>query len=449
MDEIILDDLEVVEETIQVDGIDLPMLRGLSAYQVAVKNGYIGTEEQWLASLKGEKGDKGESYDDTEIREIIADKVDKETGKGLSTEDYTTIEKTKLAGLSNYDDTQIRSDITSLQTNKAEKSEIPDVSKFITNTVNDLVYYYKKTETYTQLEVNALINAITTMNILVVQTLPTEDISLTTIYLLPKTTSSQDDVYDEYIYVSNNWEHVGSTEVDLTGYATETWVNTQIANFLTQSQIQTLINTAIASKQDTLVSGTNIKTINNNSILGSGDISIEGNEVFIGDEQDIPNSAKLWIDTDELLPESSEVVNSLDGNETTKAPSVNVVKNRFKYSTDEIVIGEWLGKPLYRKVINIPISTFGEGTATTGQKFYYRHDIQNIDMITDQKVIWKRAGEQFRQFPSIYYANTNWNGQVWVHQDRNIAFELGSSVINGFREANYIYLILEYTKTTD
>ena len=37
----------------------------------------------------------------------ISGKVDKVTGKGLSTEDYTTAEKTKLAGLSNYDDTQI------------------------------------------------------------------------------------------------------------------------------------------------------------------------------------------------------------------------------------------------------------------------------------------------------------------------------------------------------
>ena len=37
--------------------------------------------------------------------------VAKETGKGLSTNDYTTAEKTKLAGLSNYDDTQIQSEI--------------------------------------------------------------------------------------------------------------------------------------------------------------------------------------------------------------------------------------------------------------------------------------------------------------------------------------------------
>ena len=36
------------------------------------------------------------------VAEALNDKVDKVTGKGLSTEDYTTAEKTKLAGLSNY-----------------------------------------------------------------------------------------------------------------------------------------------------------------------------------------------------------------------------------------------------------------------------------------------------------------------------------------------------------
>ena len=33
---------------------------GKSAYQVAVDNGFSGTEEQWLESLKGEKGEKGD-----------------------------------------------------------------------------------------------------------------------------------------------------------------------------------------------------------------------------------------------------------------------------------------------------------------------------------------------------------------------------------------------------
>lgn len=34
---------------------------GYSAYEVAVKNGFEGTEEEWLASLKGEKGEKGDT----------------------------------------------------------------------------------------------------------------------------------------------------------------------------------------------------------------------------------------------------------------------------------------------------------------------------------------------------------------------------------------------------
>lgn len=46
--------------------------------------------------------------------ELIAGKVDKQTGKGLSTNDYTTEEKTKLAGLSNYNDSEVRELITTL-----------------------------------------------------------------------------------------------------------------------------------------------------------------------------------------------------------------------------------------------------------------------------------------------------------------------------------------------
>lgn len=32
---------------------------GKSAYEIAVENGFVGTEEEWLVSLKGEKGDPG------------------------------------------------------------------------------------------------------------------------------------------------------------------------------------------------------------------------------------------------------------------------------------------------------------------------------------------------------------------------------------------------------
>lgn len=35
-------------------------IQGKSAYELAVMHGFKGTEEEWLASLKGEKGDKGD-----------------------------------------------------------------------------------------------------------------------------------------------------------------------------------------------------------------------------------------------------------------------------------------------------------------------------------------------------------------------------------------------------
>lgn len=38
---------------------------GPSAYQVAVQNGFVGTEEAWLSSLKGDKGDDGAPGTDT------------------------------------------------------------------------------------------------------------------------------------------------------------------------------------------------------------------------------------------------------------------------------------------------------------------------------------------------------------------------------------------------
>lgn len=38
-----------------------PGIDGASAYEVAVRNGFVGDEEAWLASLKGAKGDKGDT----------------------------------------------------------------------------------------------------------------------------------------------------------------------------------------------------------------------------------------------------------------------------------------------------------------------------------------------------------------------------------------------------
>ena len=60
-------------------------------------------------------GDLSNYYTKSEVDSKLTTKVDKVSGKGLSTNDYTTVEKNKLAGLVNYDDTAIKKQITDIE----------------------------------------------------------------------------------------------------------------------------------------------------------------------------------------------------------------------------------------------------------------------------------------------------------------------------------------------
>ena len=57
----------------------------------------------------------------------------------------------------------------------------------------------------------------------IVEQLPTQDISTTTIYMVPKdaSNSTPNNVYTEYMYINSNWEIIGDTAVSLDGYVTE------------------------------------------------------------------------------------------------------------------------------------------------------------------------------------------------------------------------------------
>lgn len=111
-----------------------------------------------------EKLENISNYDDTLIRTLISTetaqraladnlKVDKETGKGLSANDFTNADKNKLESLSNYDDTEVRG----LIENKVDKEEGKGLSE--ENFTNDLLLKLTSLpeSVYSKTETNALI----------------------------------------------------------------------------------------------------------------------------------------------------------------------------------------------------------------------------------------------------------------------------------------------------
>lgn len=77
---------------------------GKSAYQLAVDNGYPSSLDTWLASLKGNKGDKGDSAITVKVGTTSTGDETKVTNSGTSTDlvlDFTFAPK-DLEGLASY-----------------------------------------------------------------------------------------------------------------------------------------------------------------------------------------------------------------------------------------------------------------------------------------------------------------------------------------------------------
>lgn len=227
----------------------------------------------------------GETYDDSEIRAEIEllkeNKVDNaELGKYYTKEQVDDI----LAGgsvdvdLSDYykkNETYSQQEVNGLLNNKANKSEIPFVGNFITRAVDDLVNYYTKEETYTQAEVRQLVSSIPKFSVEVVTGFPANP-SKTTLYLLKTSATETGNLYTEYIYVNGVWEKLGTQKLDLSGYVTT----------------EELTN-ALKTKQDLI-------TIDN--MLGS-DAVYDGNQInkFVTEEDKSYWNSKVDVTVSDLV----------------------------------------------------------------------------------------------------------------------------------------------------
>lgn len=129
------DESNLRSETVDLEASSLVVgLPGESAYEAFKKynpNSELTEEEYAEAPINAANAanEAAKAANDAagkigDIDKALAEKVDKEEGKGLSTNDYTDQEKEKLAGLSNYDDTEIRKELS----DKVSKKELTEAA---------------------------------------------------------------------------------------------------------------------------------------------------------------------------------------------------------------------------------------------------------------------------------------------------------------------------------
>lgn len=179
-------------------------IKGDSAYQIAVQNGFEGSETDWLTSLKGSDGKQGIQGEKGESNILTIGTVKKGEEASASVTGESPNQKLNLV-LPKGD-----------TGGKGEKGDTP----------------IKGTDYFTEQEIQAIKNSILSQvnqfNIQVVQQLPTGKIDTHTIYFVPKASQKQNDIYEEYIYINNSWEHIGTLETNLSDYYTKDEINDKV-----------------------------------------------------------------------------------------------------------------------------------------------------------------------------------------------------------------------------
>lgn len=243
------------------------------------------------------------------ITAALNNKIDKVTGKGLSTEDFTTVLKTKLEGLTNYDDTAIQ------------------------NAVNGLT---------TQL--NTLVNG---------------DAS-TAIESFNEITAFLANVTDEE-----------SLEGIVAG-----------------------IETQIANKQDALVSGTNIKTVNGESILGEGDIEINVDTSTLATKEELADAEEVAAaalnDLDEKKADKEYVEDALKNMDTSSLAS----KEELEALRNEVITNE-----------EIVASSLNDLEERKASKEYVEDALGNLDIDIDTSTLVTK--DEFTDVEEVWAASYN------------------------------------------
>ena len=190
-----------------------PVLHNLAAAPDTPKKGQVYFDSA-ANKVKYYNGTKWvDSVSTEEMNTALGDKVDKVSGKQLSTNDFTNDYKSKVDGIASGAQVNV---IESVKVNgtaqaisaKSVNITVPTKTSQLTNDSSFA------TQTY----VNQQIGAIDKLKKAVVEALPSSNIDTNTIYLVPKSSTESGNYYDEYMYINGKWELIGNSKTDMTGF---------------------------------------------------------------------------------------------------------------------------------------------------------------------------------------------------------------------------------------
>lgn len=202
-------------------------------------------------------------------------------------------------------------------------TEVEALRQDVTTIQGKIDNIYTKTETD-----SAIATAVAGANHLkraIVESLPeVAEADLNTIYMVPKTSGSGQNTYDEYMVLSGAWEILGNTDVDLTDYVTTDTLNTELGKKVDKVEGSRLLTSEEATKLQGIEVGAEKNTVDSVS-----------NEFTISEERELSIVA---VDQSKVTG-LADALNGKVSVEEGKGLSTNDFTNELKGKLDGIETG--------------------------------------------------------------------------------------------------------------
>ena len=306
-------------------------------------------------------------------------------------------------------------DIDSLKIPK-KVSNLENDTGFITKLVEDLVNYYKKSELYTQAEIDELLGNIVWIKVEVVETLP-QKWQNGVIYFVPNGWSGEN-IYDEYIRLEskNRFDLIWTTKIDLSDYYTKDETDELLDEKADRTDVEGVVKFWDNSPDNIYISAYdenwNWFEFDSSSIYVENEDGDAESYDFFGDYRIARlNETMRWFPIPERWDDISNILEILKRN-----------KPVYFYEKRGETYNIWVVQSFVTQTIKSYMNNKGEWVNDNWWECD-GHTVANADLVYQQTYTWRylpsnntwdwSAFSQYRETSSSFTVNGNWLFRMW------------------------------------